>query len=704
MSDPKDLKLIVTTLASPPFSRTFSAIQLHDELPVLQLLQLISDIMAVIDDGNPQSLHRGVDMRNEDPQDSVARITGFLQLLKWKDAGDVDTLSQKLTEGHRPTILRVLHFLLKDFNIHKKRAYLAPFLASVDVPAEFSMDEVTADLMRHVEDLQEQFKDIHKAVDGIRGSGTNAAILKKEIQQLEDEKQQVLSRISKIRKRVEEIPYHEQWLEAAKNLRTEQQNEALIAERIKEQRNQTHQVENKYNTALQALKDIRSAAANASPDLLFSKMEEDNKMNKYLATENLPKVVLELVFLKVMIRFSSSKLSQQLQDAKQHIQQLKKVLSEPAVSERDLTEHEKEIKQLNEDIAKLAEKRLAKTTQGDDKLGLFRQQAAIIARKKEGTAARLAAINEEINNLAAELAKKKEVEKAQGEEFKRYVSELRAKSTIYKKKKAEISAITAEFGILQRTEEVLTSRQKTMEDSLTALEKRHGVAGFHVAQETLEKVSERKAEIDEVKGRTLEEISGIIQKLTNNINEKKSFLSPVIQELRTMRSQVQELETEHGEKKRLYDATMVGLDSEAIQLEQEVKLYRQDILNDQSRYHYLNMQIGLADITNERIMQEMKVYIGGDEAIEQTQKARGFKTYRELYTRKLAEQENLGKSLREQQKEVKAKYEPNVKQLAMFQDVKKLLALKAAQNAAMLKGDRRKEEKVGQVTKDRLVL
>ncbi|KND05085.1 uncharacterized protein SPPG_00760 [Spizellomyces punctatus DAOM BR117] len=689
MADPKELKLIVTALASPPFSRTYSAIQLHDELPILQLLQLVSDVMAAIDEGNPQSLHRGVDMRNEDPQDSVARISGFLQLLKWKDAGDVDTLSQKLTEGHRPTILRALHFLLKDFNIHKKRAYLAPFLASVDVPAEFSMDEVTADLMRHVEDLQEQFKDIHKAVDGIRGSGTNAAVLKKEIQQLEDEKQQVLSRISKIRKRVEEIPYHEQWLEAAKNLRTEQQNEALIAERIKEQRNQIHQVENKYNTALQALKDIRSAAANASPDLLFSKMEEDNKMNKYLATENLPK---------------------QLQDAKQHIQQLKKVLSEPAVSERDLTEHEKEIKQLNEDIAKLAEKRLAKTTKGDDKLGLFRQQAAIIARKKEGTAARLAAINEEINTLAAELAKKKEVEKAQGakmpkgEEFKRYVSELRAKSTIYKKKKAELSAITAEFGILQRTEEILTSRQKTMEDSLTALEKRHGVAGFHIAQETLEKVSERKAEIDEVKGRTLEEISGIIQKLTNNINEKKSFLAPIIQELRTMRSQVQELETEYGEKKRLYDATMVGLDSEAVQLEQEVKLYRQDILNDQSRYHYLNMQIGLADITNERIMQEMKAYIGGDEAVEQAQKARGFKTYRELYTRKLSEQENLGKSLREQQKEVKAKYEPNVKQLAMFQDVKKLLALKAAQNAAMLKGDRRKEEKVGQVTKDRLVL
>jgi intraflagellar transport protein 81 len=41
-----------------------------------------------------------------------------------------------------------------------------------------------------------------------------------------------------------------------------------------------------------------------------------------------------------------------------------------------------------------------------------------------------------------------------GEDFKRYVSELRGKSMVYKRKKAELSEITAEFGILQRTEEV----------------------------------------------------------------------------------------------------------------------------------------------------------------------------------------------------------------------------------------------------------
>ena len=52
-------------------------------------------------------------------------------------------------------------------------------------------------------------------------------------------------------------------------------------------------------------------------------------------------------------------------------------------------------------------------------------------------------------------------------------------------------------------------------------------------------------------------------------------------------------------------------------------------------------------------MQEMKAYIGGDETIEAIQKQRGFKTYRELYNRKILEAENAGRALRESQKEVK---------------------------------------------------
>lgn len=89
MAAPPDLKFVSAQLSQPPFSRTYTAIQLHDDVPIFQLMQTLSDVIAAIDEGNPQSPHQNVDMRNEDPQDSVARMGGFLALLKWKEAGDM---------------------------------------------------------------------------------------------------------------------------------------------------------------------------------------------------------------------------------------------------------------------------------------------------------------------------------------------------------------------------------------------------------------------------------------------------------------------------------------------------------------------------------------------------------------------------------------------------------------------------------------
>jgi intraflagellar transport protein 81 len=45
-----------------------------------------------------------------------------------------------------------------------------------------------------------------------------------------------------------------------------------------------------------------------------------------------------------------------------------------------------------------------------------------------------------------------------------------------------------------------------------------GVEGFHDVEDTLEMVSEKKGEVDEAKGKTLQEISTIIQSLTLKIN------------------------------------------------------------------------------------------------------------------------------------------------------------------------------------------
>ncbi len=82
-----NLKLVVQVLAEPPFSKPLTPIQLHDDVPPIQLLQLASDVLAHLDAGNSASLHaRGKEVRNELPEDVFWRMSETLRMLKFKPA------------------------------------------------------------------------------------------------------------------------------------------------------------------------------------------------------------------------------------------------------------------------------------------------------------------------------------------------------------------------------------------------------------------------------------------------------------------------------------------------------------------------------------------------------------------------------------------------------------------------------------------
>ncbi len=53
-----------------------------------------------------------------------------------------------------------------------------------------------------------------------------------------------------------------------------------------------------------------------------------------------------------------------------------------------------------------------------------------------------------------------------GEEFKRYVNKLRGKSTLYKVKRSELAELRAEYGVLSRTEEILRSKEDSVQQAL----------------------------------------------------------------------------------------------------------------------------------------------------------------------------------------------------------------------------------------------
>ncbi|KAJ3222648.1 Intraflagellar transport protein 81 [Clydaea vesicula] len=689
MSSPDQLKFVASKLANPPYNKTgITAISLHDDLHIPILISYVSDIIAQIDS------KMNVDLTKESFEDTVLRLSSFLSMLNYKPAENLETFTKALTKNKK-AILESMYFLLNDFQSHQKRSYLAPFLVDVDIPPEFMHDNSILELQGQLQECQENFKNVHKLLDSLKQPGASASSIKREIQQMEEEKQQVLSKIYKLKKKVEQVPNHEIWLEAAKKLRLAQNNQLEITDRIKEQKNLVQQGEQKILKLNQNLKETLAALGGKSAELILSKMEQEHKMNKYLAMENLPKQIGEI---------------------QQKVDDYNRVLREPTLKDSDVKSLELEVKNLNDEIVKLAETRMEKSkNSGSDKLSLFVQQASIIARKKEGTAQKYRDIQDKVNLLITEHTNKREnVHKLhgskmlKGDDFKKYVSDLREKSSVYKKLKSSLNEIQSEYGILQRTEEILKNREKIFKDSIENLEKKKGVLGFNMAKQSLEKVSEKKSDFDEKKGQTLNEISTIIQNLMKTVDSKKVKLAPIIQELRSLRQTIQELEGDYSEKKKSFDAMMAGLDSEAVGLDHEVKGYKQEILNDQSRFFYLNTMIKFKDVTNERVMQEMKAYIGGDDVVEAQQRVRGFKTYRDVYNKKIQDLENVGKSLRETQKEIKSEHTSNLKQLEMFQDLKKFLNLKLEKNLSLLKsGGKENLENYydgSNITQDRLVL
>ncbi|NXG24847.1 IFT81 protein, partial [Grallaria varia] len=645
------MQFIVEKLNQEPFRKNYNLIS-FDSLEPLQLLQLLSDVLGEIDPKH------AVDIREELPEQTAKRMLSLLGILKYKPPGSVSDLSafrQGLVTGSKPVIHPVLHWLLQRTNELKKRAYLARFLVKLEVPAEFLQDDTVADINTQYEELMEAFKNLHKEHEQLKTSGLSTAEIRRDISAMEEEKDQLVKRVERLKKRVETVQNHQRMLEIARQLRLEKEREESLAQQKQEQKSQLFHAEQRLQRAQLQLKEMQEAVADSKPESLMKKLEEELNFNSYLVTEKLPR---------------------ELESKKASVYLLQKVMAEPALTQSDLTALQSEINGINAQMNQLIEKRMIKYEPTDSKFSMYRQQASIIARKKEAKAEELQAAREELARLERQAQHRStQAHGPEGsevlteDELKQYVNKLRSKNTLYKKKRLEIAEITAECGILQRTEELLRQRHEAIQQQLQSTEEKKGISGYSYTQEELERVSAVKSEMDEMKGQTLDNMSEMVKKLNAVVAEKKASLAPVIKELRQLRQKCQELTQECDEKKIQYDSCAAGLESNRSALEQEVKGLLEECAQEESNYHYVNCMKRTLEVQLQRAKEELKAYVCPD-----PQERR--RAVREQYTRMILEQENLGKKLREKQKVVRESHGPNMKQMKMWQDFEQLMECK----------------------------
>merc|ERR1719499_1615827 len=111
----------------------------------------------------------------------------------------------------------------------------------------------------------------------------------------------------------------------------------------------------------------------------------------------------------------------------------------------------------------------------------------------------------------------------------------------------------------------------------------------------IEKASVEKSQVDKAKGKTLDEISSIVQKINAQLKEKKNKLAPQIKALRSVRQNFQQVEVKYLEKKSTYDQAKSAMDGELNKLAGEVKQLETEVLEAEQNYHELNMQMSTAD-------------------------------------------------------------------------------------------------------------
>lgn len=628
-------------------SRSYSLVD-FDALQGPKLLQTIADVFTTL---SAQLVLNFEEM----PFDiAVQQLTDFLlKTLGYKPPPLVaGNFMQSIANAETTVVYPMMYWLLKNMPMHRKRVYLARFLQRVEIPDDLRMqDEGVRDLYQHYDSLRNDFISTHKRVDALKEAHADPAEARRKIAALEQERDRLSTYIAAAQKKLSQVPNKDALMSACKSLRAEQEEASKLAERRVEQQQALISSERRGTEMSNRLQNVRRDLHDGRVDSIVRRLRDEIQTNKMKLQEQIPK---------------------ELNEKRAENAALTKLLSEPL----DFQSLHNEMAQLDKECHQLQVQVAERQRPGEDGSSVVsvKQQVQRVVKKKQDILAELGNLQGDHERIQTEIREKdmtiaqfRDSKVLKGEDFRKYSNQVRGKTAATKTMKTRLADLRAEWGVLSYTEKTVGDTFESLRQEIEDIESRMGIRGYSRTAEELSQVNAQKNNAEQAKGRTLEELSKVVQDFTISIRERRTKLAPQINELRTVRQQANEVEQEWEEKKSQYDYQEGMLMQDVSKIDTEVNQLLDETRVNEALYHRLNAQVLLLDTQVQRANDERE-FASGSRKLDQQ-----FQSYSDLLIRTTDDHERRSKDLQRKRRDVEENHSLHVQQVEWFATLRKIL-------------------------------
>ncbi|KOB78735.1 Intraflagellar transport protein 81-like protein [Operophtera brumata] len=570
------MKYIIKEL-NTTLSRNYDLIK-FDALNEKQLLQLLVELLANFDAGEKLDI-------NEDDTETVSlRLLEMLGSVKYRPPPGVEPtrFRAQLLAGDARTIHHVLHWLLtnKDQKVTTNFVSFCRYLKLPDIPTDVARNNTIQDLLDLYQNLIDEFKDVHKRTRMLQKE--NASEIINDIKEMAVERDIVIKRLENVQVNLVDVSNKEELLSVSKSLRLQQEKAKELENQYETQQSQLKLASDQLKRYLNVIHG-QSAVPKSTNDVI-KHLQEEIQLNSYLVKEKLPQ--------------ESSHLQKEL-----NIMQM--IAAEQHPTRADLLTVQDKIAAVNGEMEQLVQRKLATAGPQEDKLAPFRQQATVIRRNKESSAARVHELAATLKEHEATLADlQSQVRQLlgdsvlRGEELKKYVNSLRTKSTVYKRHRANLSTFKVEAGILARTIQIISTSDPTVEMALVNHKK------MNIEEEDAsDKDGDKTADLAK---KSLHDLSQLVAQTAQKLSQVRQEIQPLADKIKPVKEDFQTVQQQYEQKKRVYEATSINITSQMEPLKNKVQELTDQLNSKEEEWKTLRQKITKAESLQEVVMFEMK--------------------------------------------------------------------------------------------------